>query len=159
MRFLSHNPVIETCIIFFFGYIAYMLAELCEWSGVIAVLVAGISMSHYLVYNLSPTGKVTSGVAYNFVALFAEAFLYIYLGISVWEYKAPDGEASNSVAWSWTFFVMELAIVLIARLSSVSLCSSIAYAIKKKKFRLNIYELSIISYAGSIRGAIAFALI
>lgn len=53
LRFISHNPVIETCLIFFLGFIAYMLAELLEWSGVIAILVSGISMSHYLYYNLS----------------------------------------------------------------------------------------------------------
>lgn len=80
--------MIETCIIFFFGYVAYMLAELFEFSGVIAILVAGISMSHYAIYNLSRTGSVTSGVAFNFLATFAESFLYIYLGISIWEYKA-----------------------------------------------------------------------
>mmetsp|Transcript_15994 Transcript_15994/g.1426 ORF Transcript_15994/g.1426 Transcript_15994/m.1426 type:complete len:161 (-) Transcript_15994:627-1109(-) len=160
MRFLSHNPVIETCVIFFFGYISYMCAELCAWSGVIAILVAGITMSHYLIYNLSPTGKVTSGVAFNFLALFAEAFLYIYLGISVWEYKAPKGESSNSVAWSWTFFVLELAIVMTGRIGAVAATSGLAVLFKgKNKFRLSIYELGIVSYSGSIRGAIAFALI
>lgn len=56
LRFLSHSPAIEACLIFFLGFIAYMLAELVEWSGVIAILVSGISMSHYLYYNLSVQG-------------------------------------------------------------------------------------------------------
>lgn len=104
MRFISHNPVIETGIVFIFGYIAYMLAELLEWSGVIAILVSGISMSHYLFYNLSSKGRVTTGITFNFLSLIAESFLYVYLGVSVFENKAPKGD-SDEIAWSWTFVV------------------------------------------------------
>lgn len=53
-RFITHSAVIETAVVFVTGYIAYILAEIPEWSGVIAILVAGIFMSHYLYYNLSP---------------------------------------------------------------------------------------------------------
>lgn len=49
---------------------------------------------------------------------------------------------------------------MLGRLGAVSITSGIAYLIKgSRKFRLNIYELGVICYAGSIRGAIAFALI
>lgn len=86
--------------------------------------------------------------------------MYVYLGISVWENKTKDGESSNNIAWSWTFFVLELLIVFIARSTSVFLSSGIAVLIKgRDRFRLNVYELGMITYAGVIRGAIAFALI
>ena len=60
LRFLTHSPVIETIIIFFFGYASYIMSEHLELSGVISVLVSGISMSHYMFYNISDTGKVTA---------------------------------------------------------------------------------------------------
>ena len=60
LRFLAHNPVIETVIIFFFGYASYVISEVLELSGVISILVAGISMSHYMFYNISDSGKVTA---------------------------------------------------------------------------------------------------
>ena len=63
-RFISlshHSAVLETAIVFFFGYMAYVSAEILELSGVISVLVCGILMAHYLFYNLSNTGKVTTG--------------------------------------------------------------------------------------------------
>lgn len=60
-RFLTHNSVLETALVFFFGYLAYMSAEILKLSGVIAILVAGIFMAHYMFYNLSPTAKVTTG--------------------------------------------------------------------------------------------------
>lgn len=53
--FIRHSEVIETAMILFFGFIAYLLAETL-FSGVISVLVCGIVMSHYLFYNLTDRG-------------------------------------------------------------------------------------------------------
>lgn len=52
-RFLSHNPTVETVLIFVCGYFTYALVEVMEFSGVIAMLTCAILMSHYLSYNLS----------------------------------------------------------------------------------------------------------
>ena len=53
-RFLTVNPVIECNLIFVFGYLSYCVTELFHFSGIIALLVAGIMMSKYTWYNLSP---------------------------------------------------------------------------------------------------------
>lgn len=155
-RFISHSPVIETALVFNFGFVAYLIAELLEISGVISILVAGICMSHYLYYNLSQVGRITSGVTLNFIAVFAESFLYVYLGIVVWEAKA-DGD-NPRVYWSWTFFIMQIAIIFFSRFVCVF---GVAFLFKfcKKNWRVNNWELSILWYAGTIRGAIAYALI
>ena len=60
-RFLSHNPVVETVVVLLFGFCSFATAEILELSGVISILVCGIVMSHYLFYNISSTGKVTTG--------------------------------------------------------------------------------------------------
>lgn len=54
MRFLTVNPVIECNIIFVFGYLSYCITELFHFSGIIALLTAGILMAKYSWYNLSP---------------------------------------------------------------------------------------------------------
>lgn len=56
-RMLTHNPIIECNMIFCFAYLAYGVAELFHWSGIIALLTSGILMAHYTWYNLSPQAK------------------------------------------------------------------------------------------------------
>jgi NhaP-type Na+/H+ or K+/H+ antiporter len=53
-RSFSKNQIHEVLIIFCFGYIAYILSEISELSGIITLLTCGIVMSHYTWYNLSP---------------------------------------------------------------------------------------------------------
>jgi NhaP-type Na+/H+ or K+/H+ antiporter len=53
-RFLTVKPVIEVNLIFVFGYLAYSVAERFHFSGIIALLVAGVVMGKYSWYNLSP---------------------------------------------------------------------------------------------------------
>ncbi len=61
LRYLTHNAVYETVLIFFFGYGAYVNSEILHLSGVISILVSGIIMAHYMTYNISETGKITTG--------------------------------------------------------------------------------------------------
>jgi sodium/hydrogen exchanger 8 len=64
MRFLTVNPIIECNLIFCFGYLAYSTAEFIHCSGIIALLVSGILMSHYTWYNLSPQSKHVTSIAF-----------------------------------------------------------------------------------------------
>lgn len=57
LRFLTHSPVHETLLVFATGYLAYMVSELFELSGIITLLSSGISLAHYAWYNLSPQSK------------------------------------------------------------------------------------------------------
>lgn len=53
LRFLTLNCVLETAIILYMGYISFTICELLELSGVISVLVTGITLAHYNFYNIS----------------------------------------------------------------------------------------------------------
>jgi NhaP-type Na+/H+ or K+/H+ antiporter len=59
-RFLV-NPVCEVVVVYLFGILSYLIAEICNMSGVLAVLVAGIMLAHFNFYNLSMTGQVATG--------------------------------------------------------------------------------------------------
>lgn len=59
--FLSKNPIVEVGIMYIFGIMSYMLAEILEMSGVITVLVCGICLAHFNFYNLSVTGQIATG--------------------------------------------------------------------------------------------------
>jgi NhaP-type Na+/H+ or K+/H+ antiporter len=53
-RILASSTILECTLIFCFGFISYMTAELIDLSGIITLLSTGIIMAHYTWYNLSP---------------------------------------------------------------------------------------------------------
>ena len=59
-------------------------------SGIIAILTSAKFMSHYLFYNLSATGKLSSINTFNMISSFNESLIYIYLGIVAWHYFDID---------------------------------------------------------------------
>ena len=61
-RFLSTNPVAEVTMIYMFGILSYIIAEIAHMSGVITVLVCGIVLAHFNFYNLSITGQISTEI-------------------------------------------------------------------------------------------------
>ena len=64
VRSLTRDPVAECAIIFAFGYISYVVAEMLHQSGIITLLFSGLTMAHYGWYNLSPQGQTTSSIVF-----------------------------------------------------------------------------------------------
>lgn len=48
-------------MIYLFGILSYVIAEVVEMSGVITVLVCGLVLAHFNFYNLSMTGQLSTG--------------------------------------------------------------------------------------------------
>ena len=65
---LHSSAVLENAIIFLFGYMAYTICEIFEVSGVIGILVCGIIMAHYMFYNISSMGKISTGITFETIA-------------------------------------------------------------------------------------------
>lgn len=149
-RFLTVNAITETFLIFCFSLITYYVGDLIKLSGIISLLACGIIQAHYTWYNLSPQGKTSSTVTVAFLGNAMEAAVYSYVGIGLY--------SLIPAIWCWNFVFVELAIIIVGRVFSVigvfylfSLC------FKAKTIAFN--ELLFITYAGMIRGAIAFALV
>lgn len=149
-RFLTVNAITETFLIFCFSLITYYVGDLVKLSGIISLLACGIIQAHYTWYNFSPQGKTTSSVTIGFLGNAMEAAVYSYVGIGLYS-LIPS-------IWCWSFVFVELGIIIVGRFVSVigvfylfSLCC------KAKTIAFN--ELLFITYAGMIRGAIAFALV
>jgi len=88
----------------------------------------------------------------------SEAFIYVYLGVSVWELKKTDH--TEGYPFSWTFTLLGIAVCFLARLTMVVVISGLSILIRgRKSWRLNFAEVSIVWFAGLIRGSVAFALI
>jgi NhaP-type Na+/H+ or K+/H+ antiporter len=149
-RFLTINPVIEVNMIFVFGYLSYSVTELFHYSGIISLLVAGVVMSKYSWYNLSPQAKQVTSIAFQVIAYAVEAFVFGYLGITFFSYISLD--------WSWQLFIGMLIICVSGRfigtIGIVKILELFGY-----KSGIRFKDLIFISYAGVIRGAVAFGLV
>ena len=154
-KFLTVNAVTETFLMFALGLTGYFIAEMIviagnPMSGVMALLTCSIIDSHYTWYNLSPQGKSTSTVTIAFMGTFCEASVYSYVGIALY--------SSIPTWWSFTFIGVFFAIVVVFRIISIFSVFYLGRCCCRRK-TISFRELIFISYAGMIRGAIAFALV
>lgn len=138
-------------MIFCFGYLSYVVSEVSKYSGIITLLTTGIVMAHYSWYNLSPQGKQSSFIVFQFLGYLVEAFVFAYLGLTFFSY--------GSFKWSPHLFMVELGIIIVGRgLGTFGLIFLLRGCCKYKS-GISIKELIFIWYAGMIRGAIAFGLV
>lgn len=119
-------------------------------SGITSLLACGIVQSHYTYYNLSPQGKTCSLFVVSFLGTAAEAAIYSYVGIAL----------LNAIPQYWSFAYIGSYFILIV-VGRVVAVFSIFYSFKLccKTRTINFNELVFVTYAGMIRGAIAFALV
>ena len=155
VRSLARDPVAECAIIFAFGYIAYVTAELIHQSGIITLLTCAITMAHYGWFNLSPQGQTTSNVVFQFLGFLAEGFVFCYLGLTFFSYR--------TMPFSPSLVGILLLIICVGRVFStigfIYFLKLICCYEKTHPNPLNLKELTFIWYAGLIRGAIAFGLV
>ena len=143
----KEHPAREIIMIFVLAYLSYMVAEIIQLSGIIALFCCGFTMNHYTYYNLSEASQSGSVLAIQTIAHGAEAFLFTYLGFSLF--------SLSSDSYSFEFALMLLLITLLARFFSVLLPMLILCLFRHK---LSFKNYVFIWYGGLIRGAIAYAL-
>jgi len=85
----------------------YATAEFAGFSGIIALLTAGVVMAHYAWYSLSAQGKHGSYLVFQTMGLAMQAFIFSYLGVSFFSFVEMD--------WSYHLILVELGIVIIGR--------------------------------------------
>ena len=140
----------ECALICLFAYLSYILSEELELSPIIALLFNGIFNSHYSFYNLSFQAREESSILSRVLSALAEAFVFVYLGLTAVHYF--------QVAFSWSFMIFELIVVVCGRFVSVYGICVLMDLFHVTNFKLNFVERGICSCSGTIRGAIAFGL-
>ena len=140
----------ECALICLFAYLSYILSEELELSPIIALLFNGIFNSHYSFYNLSFQAREESSILSRVLSALAEAFVFVYLGLTAVHYF--------QVAFSWSFMIFELIVVVCGRFVSVYGICVLMDLFHVTNFKLSFVERGICSCSGTIRGAIAFGL-
>jgi NhaP-type Na+/H+ or K+/H+ antiporter len=91
-------------------------------------------------------------VAFQTLGYAAEAFVFSFIGLSVMFY--------STYPYSWKLIVAEFFIVCIGRYSAITASYYMFECFKgNKQNKLSFREISFLTYAALIRGAIAFGLV
>jgi len=72
----------EAALSFVFPWCAYFVAEASELSGIVSIMSCGMVMATYTRPNFSPRAVRLTARAYKVVALIAETFVFVYLGMA-----------------------------------------------------------------------------
>lgn len=84
---LRKTPSLETAFMLIFMYSPYVFAEAIKLSGIMAILFAGIVMSHYTHFNLSPVTRITVQQIFRTFAFISETCVFAYLGLAIFSFK------------------------------------------------------------------------
>lgn len=99
---------------------------------------------------MSPQGKNCSTLVVSFLGTMCEAAIYTYVGLGLYS-QIP-------MWWCWSFIGAQTLIIIVGRVMAV-IGTFYAFRCCFKKKTIKFSELLFITYAGMIRGAIAFALV
>ncbi|XP_060565414.1 sodium/hydrogen exchanger 8-like isoform X2 [Ruditapes philippinarum] len=143
---LRKTPSLEIGMMLVFSYLPYGLAEGLHLSGIMAILMSGIVMSHYTHHNLSPVTQITVQHTFRTIAFMAETCVFAYIGMAFFSFKFVFKPAL--VIWSIT-------LILIGRAVNIFPLSFISNYFREHKITK---KQQFIMWFSGLRGAIAFAL-
>ena len=137
--------LIEVTLTTILAYGSYILAEHFDFSGVLAVVLAGLVNGNIGPRGMTPSTKIVLFTVWEYIAFLANSFLFILLGISVkWEelvtYLVPS--------------LIAVGAVVVARFVVVYLMGGVVHLLRRK---LPPAYLLVMSWGG-LRGAISLAL-
>lgn len=115
---LKKYPEYEIAMIFLFAYGSFSFAESVELSGIMALFVNSVALSHYNSFNLSATSQVTAHYTFKCMSVLSEFFVFLYIGMGFFTGKFKD--------WNFTFIILAFFICVIARFFNIFPFSNIA---------------------------------
>lgn len=146
---LKLYPNLETSLLLCFCYVCYAVAEAIELSGIMALFIQGIVLSHYNAYNLSMVAHVASEQIFSTFATLTETIVYVYMGMGVF-----TGGFQN---WDPMFTIVAFFSCFIARAANIFPLSFVANFCRGRRNKIT-GKMQIVLWFASLRGAIAFAL-
>jgi hypothetical protein len=145
---LHKYPQMESALLILHAYIAYLAADDFGFSGIVAILFAGIILNQYAFYNLSKVSQRITRRFFEIVPLVFETFVFIYLGMILFTF---DQE------FDFALCVITFIILLLTRAAHIFPLSFIANIFRGDDHKIPRNEQIMMWFSG-LRGAIAVAL-
>lgn len=77
--------VTETGFLFLIGFFTYIYTEMLDFSGSISLLLYGMLLNHYNVYNMSEESYRSSVNTFTLLSNISEGMLFLIMGIMVFQ--------------------------------------------------------------------------
>ncbi len=147
---ISDYKKIEMALLFLFCYCNYSVAQVLSLSGIMALFINGIVVSHYNSFNLSKESKTTSEQIFSTLAYLAEQVLFLCMGL-----YACSGILTHY--WDLAFSLCVLVFCLVSRAVGISSLSWVTNHVRSK-LQLITWPMQIVMWWSGLRGACAFGL-
>ena len=152
VKFTRHCRELEPFAVAVSIYMAFVLAELFHWSGIIGILGCGIVQKRYAFRNISKKSFWTIKYGVKTLATFSDCAIFIFLGIV----SVDDIEIWQS--WNTGFALMTCFFCTLFRFAGVLLFSFLVNQSERIKFdQISLKEQFIMAYGG-LRGGVGFSL-
>lgn len=148
-KYTNNVKVIEPVVIFGTAYIAFLLAEMFAFSGIISIIACGIVQVAYAFANITKKSRVTVKFFTKVLSTISEIIIFLFLGLFF-----VQEHTWNTALSLWTVFF-----ITVYRFGVTFSASSLINKFDKYRVRKIRYdEMFIVSYGG-IRGAVCFSLV
>ncbi|XP_066564969.1 sodium/hydrogen exchanger 9 [Amia ocellicauda] len=144
---LYEFPLLETGLFFLLSWSAFLSAEACGLTGIVAVLFCGITQAQYTYYNLSDDARARTKQLFEFINFIVESFIFSYMGLAMATFQNHN---FNSVFITGAFLS-----IFVARACNIYPLSFLLNLGRANKITWNIQHMMMFS---GFRGAVAFAL-
>jgi len=141
------HPLLESTLFVLMSYSTFLLAEVFELTGIVAVLFCGICQAHYTYNNLSKESQASTKQFFDMLNFMAENFIFSYIGVSMFTFPKHHFDVAYIIG---AFFA-----IFFARALNVYPLSALLNVGRTVKISSNLQHMMMFS---GLRGAIAFAL-
>jgi len=143
---LRKTPSLELGMMFIFAYIPYGFAETFKLSGIMAILLAAIVMSHYTHSNLSLVTQINMQQTLRALAFMTETSVFAYLGMAIFSFEHNFQPA---------FVIWSIILLLIGRGLNIYPLSWLLNHFRETKITK---RMQFIMWFSGLRGAICYVL-
>lgn len=153
-RFKCTGPHQEVALVGLLSYLCYLCTEAMGLSGILALFVCGIVVSHFALRHISATGRTTVVNSVRMMSYVCEGTIFIYVGMDAFD--PAKWQAANAAESLW-FVAVVLVLLAVSRALFV-----IAFSLLINFFSiepLGTRDIVIIWWSGLMRGAVSLALV
>ncbi|KAK9818672.1 hypothetical protein WJX74_002819 [Apatococcus lobatus] len=143
-----NGTVYEISLVVMSAYLAYLVAETVNMSGIVALFFTAICHAHYSFYSVAEEAQIALKRCFEFAAFLSETFVFAFLGLQVATLSEKQVDAG--------LLITGVPLVLLARAANIF---PLSYLLNMKGRRLPLpYNLQTIMWAVGLRGAVAYGL-
>lgn len=152
------DPAVEITLTILTPYIAYLPAEKFGFSGVLAVVVAGLHLGHQAWVVLTPESRLQREAIWKFIDYLLNGLVFILIGL---QFPTIIRELENQTPWRLLAAAAVIAtVVILVRFAWIIPLATVEHFIFRKskdaKTFLNFGGLIVASWAG-MRGVVSMA--